>query len=147
MIRTLQVFLCGSLLASAIYAQASTVTPLELLHFRNILNTLTANGPSPENARDAYITKQFGLNANELAAINGAATASAAVLRQLTRTQEAISTKSTLSSADLNTLAALEQQVTQELRRFASAVLSAVRPEVAAHMRAPAQMLMTAPGH
>jgi hypothetical protein len=143
-------WLCGFLLVcGGCYGQASQAPPTtdELQYFRFMLMNLASLDHSPESIKafESSLVKHFGLNAQESAAIHGAAQSLNAVLKQLRQSAQAQTNgKRTLSAPDIASLSALSAQREQLILTLSSQILNSVRPETAARMRVPGRVVAAA---
>ncbi len=133
-------FCCGC------YAQSAQplATTDELPFFRFMLMNLASldHHPKAIDAYEASLVKQFGLNAQESAIIHARAQTLNALLTQLRQSSQAVvNGKKNLSSADTTTLSSLSDQRDQLIATLANEILNAVRPETAARLRAPGQVV------
>lgn len=133
-------FCCGC------YAQVAQplATTDELSFFRFMLMNLASLDHSPKaiDAYEASLVKQFGLNTKESATIHAGAQRLNSLLAQLRQSSKAtVNGKKDLSSADTTALSALADQRDQLINILANEILNAVRPETAARLRAPGQVV------
>ena len=134
------------LLCCGCYAQGTQApaTADELPFFRFMLTNLASLDHSPKaiGAFEASLVKQFGLNTQESATIHASAQTLNALLTQLRQSSQAIlNGKKNLSSADATALSSLADQRDQLIATLANEILNAVRPETAARLRAPGQVV------
>jgi hypothetical protein len=133
-------FCCGC------YAQIAQplATTDELPFFRFMLTNLASLDHSPKaiEAYEASLVKQFGLNAQESATIHASAQTLKALLTQLRQSSQAIvNGKKNPAASDATALSALADQRDQLINTLANEILNAVRPETAARLRAPGQVV------
>jgi hypothetical protein len=82
------------------------------------------------------------LNSDEAAAFDSASSQFSSFLKQLRVSQEAVvANKTSLSPADFASLAALLATRDVEVNNLAATIMSTVRPETAARLHTPGQML------
>ena len=134
----LVVFLLAGL---ACYGQGSQspVTADELEHLRFVLMSVGSidHHAIAVNSYEDMLAKRFGLNSQESAVIHAAGQELNALLKQLHQSAFTIMPgRSGLSQADKATFAALAAQREDKLVQLANRILSQVRPETAARLRA-----------
>ncbi|SPF39591.1 exported hypothetical protein [Candidatus Sulfopaludibacter sp. SbA4] len=134
------------LICSGCYGQASQApaTAEELQYFRFTLMNLASLDHSPDSVKtyEDSLVKQFGLNAQESATIHAAAQSLNALLKQLRQSAQAtLKGKQSLSSGDLSSLSALSARREQLIATLSNQILNAVRPETAARLRVPGNVV------
>jgi len=136
------------LLAGACLAQSQApATTDQLQYFRFMLMNLASldHSPSAVTAFGNHLAPQFGLNSQESAQIQSAAQQLATLLLQIRASAATITAgKTVLSDADAASLAALSSQREQLITTLANQILNSVRPETAARLRMPGQIVAAA---
>jgi hypothetical protein len=103
------------------------------------------HSPSAVTAFGNHLAPQFGLNSQESAQIQSAAQQLATLLLQIRASAATITAgKTVLSDADAASLAALSSQREQLITTLANQILNSVRPETAARLRMPGQIVAAA---
>ena len=111
-----------------------------MLQFKYLLAVLT-NSRVPEQARDEYLARGYGLSPAEVTSVKRLATAPAQLILDLSRTIPKPAGQQGLSPAQLSTMEAIRSQMEAEYAMFAASAIAAVGPGAAKRLRAPAQLL------
>jgi hypothetical protein len=138
--------LCLLLLGASRWAEATQApaTAGELTYFKFLLTELAGplSTPSSVKITEQILAVQFGLNEHELSVIDSARLQMQPVLRQAREaTQALVAGKQTLAQSDLAALAAVDTKMDQQIATIANAILNSVRPETAARLRVPGQLV------
>jgi len=140
------------LLFSACYAQtsqpAATADEMQFLSFMLMNVGSIDHDPKAVAAYEDLLIKQFNLTTQESAFIHAQGQLLNTALKQLrSQSQAIVSGKKNLSASDASALTALIEQRQQYIVTLANQILNAVRPETAAHLRAPGHILAAAGIH
>lgn len=121
-------------------------TPDELTYFRFMLMNLASidHDPAAIKMFEDSLVKQFGLNQQESAMIHAKTQPLNVLLNQHRQSAQGIlKGKKTLSATDAAALNALTQQREQLVASLSNEILNSVRPETAARLRTPGQIMAT----
>ncbi|MGA3187628.1 MAG: hypothetical protein ABSF22_11030 [Bryobacteraceae bacterium] len=121
-------------------------TAAQLKYFRFMLLNVGSIDHSPDAiaAYESSLVVQFGLSAQESAAIHSAGQSLNALLTQLRQsTQALVAGKTSLTSADAATLASINTQREQTIASLANQILNSVSATTAARLRAPGNIMGT----
>ena len=118
----------------------------ELKFLRFLLTNVASLDHSPDavKAYEESLAMQFGLGAQESAAIHSAGQALNTVLAELRQsTQTLVAGKTALAPSDVTALASLNAQREQQIAKLANQILNSVSATTAARLRAPGHLLAT----